>query len=580
MPSLPLTSRHSTNHSILRTRHLPLACPISPSSAFPLAWSWRIRNQPTRTDSQRGYQSMRILSKTTHVQTAGSEILERTLLNIVQLHVLISTTFLLLTPAANRFSILADLHESPTIPEWPCDSAPTSATGTRRRGRRGGKHHKSKSGDARQVREREREDINALCQKFAALCLEDGLPQKNTTSSSFECDRPYWAPQFLPNAQNISTTAPRSLSLSQQSQLPIGTSLTKFALSESLQKEPRLFCLSEFIASYHTTGRSFSKSRFSNASSIKDGGPQVTVSLDSTSSSHTPHFTKKTPTATTSDVLTLRKTKVGTSAKTSKLHQTGLALFTSHLRDTTTSLPEQTSTPDSAPLSMALQAAHFASRAESSAVVPIASTTGSRHAMEYQPRCIVDDCCCLCPPHADARDLSQAQGQTEYSNPLADILALVEMQAASAPYTGPRHPVNPRAHEVDSIFANRDPWTRGRLYQGLHRYLARPLGPLAYGIPGTPTQRMPTAFDPPQFNRSLGQQRSFRFPDRPTLNIPIRPEFVPWGHTTQPDASEPLTSIPLQAQMAYTAAFITSPSIYSAASQSDTKATTTQPPTK
>jgi hypothetical protein len=113
-------------------------------------------------------------------------------------------------PAANRFSVLDELPQSP--PDTYCDStsATTSARNQKRRGKRGGKRRRPRHSALGQT-----EDCEELCGKMATLSLNtdesQSLPKQfsdeshldsksESTIVSIESVRHHWAPQFLPNA--------------------------------------------------------------------------------------------------------------------------------------------------------------------------------------------------------------------------------------------------------------------------------------------------------------------------------------------------------------------------------------------
>jgi hypothetical protein len=205
--------------------------------------------------------------------------------------------------------VLAGLQQSPTEPRWAFDFVPTSTGGTRRRGKRGGKRHKNNRASQRKPESRISESITALCQRFAALRLNDDGPTKtnehkppNQSKSvvetnaalSFETNRPHWAPQFRPNsmpatsitAQTSAILKETSLSKEPQRCLPSPKAFpTSVESLDMRKKEPRFFPLSAFLACPDPMGRYPSKSKFSEAK------PKYSIS-------HTPDTAISIPPAT------------------------------------------------------------------------------------------------------------------------------------------------------------------------------------------------------------------------------------------------------------------------------------------
>jgi hypothetical protein len=146
-------------------------------------------------------------------------------------------------PAANRFSVLAELSQSPPDTYHDSNSATTSARSQKRRGKRGGQRRRLRPSAPGQT-----EDCEELCGKMATLSLNrdesQSLPKQPSNEShldstsersliSMESVRHHWAPQFLPNATSSTPVFDKA-----HLQQPVGTqSMIKPApLSQSGKK--------------------------------------------------------------------------------------------------------------------------------------------------------------------------------------------------------------------------------------------------------------------------------------------------------------------------------------------------------
>ncbi|KAF1948061.1 hypothetical protein EJ02DRAFT_507822 [Clathrospora elynae] len=194
-------------------------------------------------------------------------------------------------PTPNKFSILAELKSSPTETKWAFDFIPTSSDGTRRRGKRGRKHHRSKKAEPKPPEKRKSEAIGELCKRLAALRLNDDgshtAPQpdnhdhqptveKANPACSSESVRNHWAPQFRPNSLPPPPTATVKPASSEHTSLPkkpqrclFPANLCDYDLGipevpEIKREVPRLFPLSAFIACPDPASRYPSKSKFAD----------------------------------------------------------------------------------------------------------------------------------------------------------------------------------------------------------------------------------------------------------------------------------------------------------------------------
>ncbi|KAF2133621.1 hypothetical protein P153DRAFT_428554 [Dothidotthia symphoricarpi CBS 119687] len=184
-------------------------------------------------------------------------------------------------PTPNRFSLLAELKHSPTKPKWEFDFVPTTVEGTRRRGKRGGKHTKSKGDAPKKKDERGTRALNLdeLCNRMAALRLNNEKPiptprlqtgddqhsaVKNSSINSAESAKTHWAPQFKPNElRTPAITTPKPTNM-KQTDLPKQSERRhahhRFSRSPSevwdyKRKEARSFPFSAFPASADLTSR-------------------------------------------------------------------------------------------------------------------------------------------------------------------------------------------------------------------------------------------------------------------------------------------------------------------------------------
>ncbi|KAF3007456.1 hypothetical protein E8E13_004292 [Curvularia kusanoi] len=122
--------------------------------------------------------------------------------------------------AANRFSILAGVSPSPDN-KWAFEFVSTPRSSIKRRGKRGGKHLKSKSA-SKEAHERSKAHcIDELCDQFSALRLDGNEPTANGVSpakpsgcytTDLSTVRHHWAPQFRPNSVPKSTFAQKDTS--------------------------------------------------------------------------------------------------------------------------------------------------------------------------------------------------------------------------------------------------------------------------------------------------------------------------------------------------------------------------------
>ena len=116
--------------------------------------------------------------------------------------------------AANRFSILAGLNPSPET-KWAFDFVPTPRSGTKRRGRRGGKQQRLRHSLNKACEKSRAQTSDETCGRFAASLSDDDAPtvasqkpqQKEPSStptggsaSAVDSVRHHWAPQFRPNS--------------------------------------------------------------------------------------------------------------------------------------------------------------------------------------------------------------------------------------------------------------------------------------------------------------------------------------------------------------------------------------------
>lgn len=162
----------------------------------------------------------------------------------------------MLTCSANRFSILAGLNPSPET-KWPFDFVPTARSGTRRRGKRGGRQQRLKHASKKKCEKTEANSIDELCDRFAALRLDDDAVSIRTDHatpsgvlSGVNAVRHHWAPQFHPKSlptPNPTLTQPAEelvTSLSQNSTLDRGLSAD---VSPTSRKSSPKFPLSAFL---------------------------------------------------------------------------------------------------------------------------------------------------------------------------------------------------------------------------------------------------------------------------------------------------------------------------------------------
>ena len=105
------------------------------------------------------------------------------------------------------------------------------------------------------------------------------IPSTATTkATSFDVDRPLWAPQFLPNSMAAATNPARTAMISEEHKLPdesqpcqikMPQCQPRSSVPKAERKNPRCFPLSAFLACPDPSGRYPSKSRFLGASCVQ-----------------------------------------------------------------------------------------------------------------------------------------------------------------------------------------------------------------------------------------------------------------------------------------------------------------------
>ncbi|KAF3051009.1 hypothetical protein E8E11_004259 [Didymella keratinophila] len=151
------------------------------------------------------------------------------------------------TPTPNRFSILAGLNPSPET-KWAFDFVPTTRSGTRRRGKRGGRQQRLKHVLKKKCEKPKGDGLDELCDRFADLHLDDNAPAAippaadhaplSGVLSDVNAVRYHWAPQFRPSS------LPTSHSTLAQPTGKHGTSLiAKYGANGIVVVDERRICL-------------------------------------------------------------------------------------------------------------------------------------------------------------------------------------------------------------------------------------------------------------------------------------------------------------------------------------------------
>ncbi|KAJ4349882.1 uncharacterized protein N0V89_008501 [Didymosphaeria variabile] len=154
-------------------------------------------------------------------------------------------------PTPNRFSVLAELEQSPTQMKWAFDLVHPIPKLSRRRGKRAGKHKLKYTSQSNRDAQKNK-GLGEICDKIVALSLNSGStrsePRDNTTTP-MDTVRHHWAPQFRPD-KTLEPSVPESVHLQPKPYIPHAkASPSTDDQEQTRQKESRFFPLSAFLAS-------------------------------------------------------------------------------------------------------------------------------------------------------------------------------------------------------------------------------------------------------------------------------------------------------------------------------------------
>ncbi|KAL1610288.1 hypothetical protein SLS60_001954 [Paraconiothyrium brasiliense] len=155
------------------------------------------------------------------------------------------------TSTPNRFSVLAELEQSPTQMTWAFDFNHPTPKLSRRRGKRAGKHKLKYT--SRSDREAQKSNgLGEVCNQIVALSLNSGSPRsepRDNITTPVHTVRHHWAPQFLPD-KTLEPSDPGNGFLQSEPYNPHAKASTStVGQEETRQKGSRFFPLSPFLAS-------------------------------------------------------------------------------------------------------------------------------------------------------------------------------------------------------------------------------------------------------------------------------------------------------------------------------------------